>query len=316
MTKLGRDPDAVWDDRSCNGRLGRGQAMARIARFGAGLIGCGVLAAAAVLLVGLPARPALALVVDGTDFLVLETGANGGTVSIGGTGTTVMGNIGINTGGSIGGVSGTITGELELGSGVSTPSVSGSVGSIDTNVASLSGSTSDAVKAFNAAIAALPPMSGGTSETINNMSVTLTPGTYNLSSTLTLNQGQTLTLNGAGTYTFYLAEGMSVAGGQILTENGASAADVVFDDTGTTAVNISGHPTGNPTGNGIIDGTIFAADANVSVTPGEVVGEIVSGNNINLSSGAVVVPAPLIGHGLFVLLAVGGVLVGGKVLEG
>jgi hypothetical protein len=275
-----------------------------------------VIVAATGLLVGLPARPALALVVDGTDFLVLETGANGGNVSIGGTGTTVFGNVGINTGGSIAGVSGTITGELELGSGVSTPSVSGSVGSIETNVASLSGSNSDAVMAFNAAIAALPPMSGGTSETIMG-NTTLGPGTYNLSSTLTLNQDQTLTLNGAGTYTFYLAAGMSVSGGQILTENGASAADVVFDDTGTTGVSINGHPSSNPSGNGLIEGTIFAANAPVSLTPGEVVGEIVSGNNINLSSGAEVVsvPAPLIGHGLLVLLAIGGVLSGSKLLE-
>jgi hypothetical protein len=72
------------------------------------------------------------------------------------------------------------------------------------------------------------------------------------------------------------------------------------------------------TNNGeIFQGIILAPDDNMSISHAILQGRFFGGDggNMQIVSGANIVPAPLIGRGLPVLLAVGGVLFGAKLLE-
>jgi hypothetical protein len=255
--------------------------------------------AAAVLLAAVPGRPALALAIDlgaASNFAVLEMGSGNVSLSSG----SIVGNVGID-GGNFSDSNTPISGSLTLGPGATSSLTSPSLvtGGINTNV-----NLSSVVTAANnasAAAAALTVTSSLTSIVLNSgQSLTLAPGVYDLSQ-LTLNNA-TLTLSGNGNYTFNIGSGgMSVNGSQIL---GTSANDL-FNDTGTQAVSITGG--GNAS---VVDGTILAPHAQVTLAPGVVTPEIISGNNISIASGAQVhgAPGPIIGAGLpaFALLVLGG----------
>jgi choice-of-anchor A domain-containing protein len=77
---------------------------------------------------------------------------------------------------------------------------------------------------------------------------------------------------------------------RILTANGLSPADVLFNVTGTTGVSFSCGLNNEC----VVNGIILAPEASVSLTPGLVNGEIISGENINIASGGTInaVPEP------------------------
>jgi choice-of-anchor A domain-containing protein len=115
--------------------------------------------------------------------------------------------------------------------------------------------------------------------------------------------GQVLTLSGpAGSeFVFNDSGGMTLASGQIVLTGGLTANDVVFNDTGTGGVTMNG---------GVLNGTILAPNASVTVTSGLVDGEIIGGNSIT-TTGQVVdaprgAPGPVIGAGLPAFALLGG----------
>jgi hypothetical protein len=159
--------------------------------------------------------------------------------------------------------------------------------------------------------------------------------------------GQTInasggTLDGSGNEVFTVAAGsFNLAGG--ITINGTSSQFVVINiDNGTTnekingAVSLTGGVTrsqvlfnfvgtggelGGAANDAIANGLFLAPDMKVNINSVTIDGAVWgggpsgSGNDFQIVSNAFVVPAPLIGRGLPVLLAVGGVLFGAKFLE-
>jgi hypothetical protein len=106
--------------------------------------------------------------------------------------------------------------------------------------------------------------------------------------------------------------------GNIILTDGLTADKVLFNIIGGT--NLMGGPTLNGSGNAVAQGDFL--DVNGPITPSAVnfEGRLLGGDTSNLQfvSGTNLtapVPAPLIGHGLLVLLAVGSVLSGSKLLE-
>jgi hypothetical protein len=106
--------------------------------------------------------------------------------------------------------------------------------------------------------------------------------------------------------------------GNIILTDGLTADKVLFNIIGGT--NLMGGPTLNGSGNAVAQGDFL--DVNGPITPSAVnfEGRLFGGDTSNLQfvSGTNLtapVPAPLIGHGLLVLLAVGSVLSGSKLLE-
>jgi hypothetical protein len=95
----------------------------------------------------------------------------------------------------------------------------------------------DATAAYNF-LQSKPP--GTVEGTLDGL--TLTPGTYTSGSTMILNVGQTLALNGAGLYVFQLGSALTIGNGStILLTGGATAANVYWQvgssaTIGTTAV--------------------------------------------------------------------------------
>jgi hypothetical protein len=120
--------------------------------------------------------------------------------------------------------------------------------------------------------------------------------------------GQDVVINVTGNNNVALKNLLNLTGG--LTDD-----QVFINITGT------GQQVGGNTNGGIVNGIFVALNDKFNVDNTTVDGRVIGGDSADfqLVSGFVLntppVPAPLIGHGLLVLLAVGGVLSGGKLLE-
>jgi hypothetical protein len=289
-----------------------------------GFIKTFTVASLGILLGLLPVQRAAAAINLGTagpgDWALLDIGSGSVTVenvSLSGN-SAVNGNAGISSpdiltmsGGSF------INGDLYLGNTASTNFSGGSGvnGTTFTNQdPKLTQARTDALAA-----AAFYAGLGGTPTTIdtNSGNLTLTPGTYALSS-FSLGGSQTLTLNGAGDFVFNISGLFSLAGSsQIILAGGATDADVLYNITGTTSTNQSG--------TSIIHGIILAPNASVVVDGGVgapphvgVFGEVISGGNaagvaVDIHSGSAIqgIPEPSV---FALITGVGGLGVIGRAI--
>ena len=223
------------------------------------------------------------------NFTVLEIGTGTLNISInaGGPANGVNGNVGVNGSGTLS-LTGTtfVHGNVFLGTGAKvTTSGAGSIsGTTTTDQTLLTQATNDA-NAAAAAAAALAASGGGVGVSSITTGGNLTPGVYDLT-TLNLPNNQFLHLAAGGSYVFNISGGLVLHGPDgILLNAGLSPANVLFNITGTTDVAFSGG------GNGaVLNGIILAPNAKVNLSPGLVNGEIISGQNISIVSGADVIP--------------------------
>jgi hypothetical protein len=155
----------------------------------------------------------------------------------------------------------------------------------------------------------------------------------------------TVTDNGSGKYTFDVDlssalvlhsvqsgstrdVGFNLTGASIdaaSTDVNSLATNVMFDGFGTfdsavRCTNVTAGNICNPNGQSPSNDLIFTIDATsgqalTGTFIGLDVAQASNTSNTGFASGTLAVPAPVIGHGLFVLLAVGGVLFGGKLFE-
>ncbi|MGZ4982875.1 MAG: collagen-binding domain-containing protein [Chthoniobacterales bacterium] len=119
--------------------------------------------------------------------------------------------------------------------------------------------------------------------TLSNITTSMTlsgTGVYYLNS-LNLGSNATLTLSGSATdsFVFNISSIFKLVGAQILLTGGLTADHVLFNYTGTTDVTVSGS-------NSLLHGIILALNARVNLSPGLMIGQIISGQDISISSGA------------------------------
>jgi hypothetical protein len=138
----------------------------------------------------------------------------------------------------------------------------------------------DAVAA-SAAATRLSPSSSLNQINLKRKSLTLDAGVYNLTN-LQLNRA-TLTLSGSGSFVFNISSVFALKSAQVLLAGGATEANVLFNYTGTRDVALSGRGNGS-----VLHGIILALNARVNLAAGLVVGEIISGKDISLSSNAMI----------------------------
>jgi choice-of-anchor A domain-containing protein len=242
----------------------------------------------------LPLQKALALPVDlgaagPGNWAVLEIGNGNVSGAAAPPNGFIHGNVGVAGSGHITTSAGNfpIVGAVYLSSlaTADAATAANATGGIVQNAASqalLSQARSDAIAA-SAAAAGLSTSGGGFTGSINfndGAVHVLSAGVYNLAD-LILQGGTQLSLLNNGSYVFNISGHLTLNGSQILTQLGLSAAEVLFNVTGTTGVTFSG---GLNQGTEL-DGIILAPNASVSLTPGIVVGEIIAGGNINIASG-------------------------------
>jgi choice-of-anchor A domain-containing protein len=119
---------------------------------------------------------------------------------------------------------------------------------------------------------------------ISNINTTMTlygTGVYYLNP-LSLGNGAVLTLSGSATdsFVFNISSTFMLTGGKILLTGGLTAANVLFNFTGTNDVTLS-----NGSGASELHGIILALNARVQVSS-MVIGEIIGGKDISLLAGA------------------------------
>jgi len=277
-------------------------------------------AAVAVLISGAPVRPAWADYI-GTElgaaagFAVLDISTNGNvSVANAANAGSIVGNVGVagTNPGNFGDSGTPITGGLYLG-GSQTANFSGGVtasGGIFNNQSSLLSSAASAATTASTTFAGLTATQSVSGNQITG-TTTITagnPGGLNVIdlSNISLGNGQVLTLNGSAGTEFVLNDtgGMSLNSAQIALTGGLSTNDVVYNVTGNNV-----QTSGGLNNESVLAGTILAPNENVQLTPGSLTGEIISGQNINIASGASVhvgAPAPVIGAGLPAFLLLGG----------
>jgi hypothetical protein len=214
------------------------------------------------------------------NWAVLEIGNGNVGIANASNAGSITGNVGVN-GGNLSDSGVPIQGNLVTSSSATVnPNVAANVsGTISQNSALL---TSAATAAENASTnaAGLASSGGGvgvSSIVYNNAgTINLNPGVYNLTD-LKLN-GTTLDLTSGADYVFNISGQLSLNSSKILDVTGA---DVLSNITGTQGVQLAG----GLNNESVLDGIVLAPDAQISVTPGKIVGEIISGGNINVASG-------------------------------
>jgi hypothetical protein len=214
------------------------------------------------------------------NWTVLEIGT--GTVDMSNPDGLVAGNVGIYAGGKLQSSGPDINGNLYLGTG-STATFSGNAnvnGSTFQNAASqslLNLARADAIAAANAA-KLLP----GASIANITGTMTLSPGVYFLSA-INLGNNEVLTLNGSvsDSFVFNISDDFKLNDSDILLSGGLSEANVLFNYYGSHDVSFSGG--GNASE---LHGIILSMGQKVALSPGLVVGEIISDSNISIVSGA------------------------------
>jgi len=223
------------------------------------------------------------------DYAILETGAGAGNAGVSLAAAppsgVINGNIGMGSSGNLTVSAGNlpISGNVYLGSGASSSGLSGNVtGTIYQNYNLSSAISAAAAAALQAS--SLAASAGGAGFTTineaNNMTLNLNPGVYNLTD-FKLQNGDVVNLAAGGSYVFNISGTLSLNSAKILAAAGLSDANILFNVTGTQGVAFSGGLNNEC----ILDGILLAEDASVSLTPGEVTGEIISGQNINIASG-------------------------------
>ena len=211
-------------------------------------------------------------------------------LNAGGPANGITGNVGINQNGKLQLTGDTfVSGNVVLGTGASesTTGTSYVTGTVTTNQAMLTQATSDALAVYTLALRT-PAAGGGIGITSINATsnMTLQPGVYNLTSFNVAN-GADITLAAGGSYIFNISGGLSIHGpGGVFLGTGLSTSDVLFNISGTTSVQFSGG--GN---SAMLYGVILAPNAAINISPGNVVGELIGGQQIQIVSGANVISA-------------------------
>ncbi len=140
--------------------------------------------------------------------------------------------------------------------------------------------------AASAAADALAATPGGPSMiSLRHTTLTLAPGLYDLSK-FNLNRS-TLTVSGAGRFVFNISSSFSLRSANVLLAGGATAANILFNYTGTSDVRFSGRTTS------VLNGILLALNARIKLSPGLVVAGIINPNGISPSPGGVPDPRPI-----------------------
>jgi hypothetical protein len=214
------------------------------------------------------------------NWAVLEIGNGNVSIANASNAGSITGNVGVN-GGNLSDSGVPIQGNLVTSSSATVnPNVAANVSGTISQSSALLTSAATAAENASSNAAGLASSGGGvgvSSIIYNNAgTINLNPGVYNLTD-LKLN-GTTLDLTSGADYVFNISGQLSLNSSKILDVTGA---DVLFNITGTQGVQFAG----GLNNESVLDGIVLAPDAQISVTPGKIVGEIISGGNINIASG-------------------------------